>query len=200
MPDADKPRNQPDDSELLDLSVDDVAYLRWARDIGFDQEIQAPNLEPKKKEKYSPSVRGQIDNWFDKFYAPVLSALWGKHVPKTGACTVLQGELARCIGWLEGDLYRNGLMNIRTFNLQNMLYLIERTVRQDDKFSPLVKKVLEMDAKIVKNADHSEIEDTFSITHPISVELSLKRMKMVVAAWCVANPEPIEYKPNPDKI
>jgi hypothetical protein len=110
--DADKLASQVDTPENLDLSGDDAAYLTWARDIGFDQEIQTPNVEPENDDDYVPSLRNQIDNWFDETYAPVIDALWKRYVPKTGACTVLQGELSRCIGRLEGELFRNGMMNM----------------------------------------------------------------------------------------
>lgn len=112
--DADKIAGQVESPKNLDLSGDDAAYLRWARDIGFDQEIQTPNVEPENDDDYVPSVRGQIDNWFDETYVPVIDALWKKYVPKTGACTVLQGELSRCIGRLEGELFKNGMMNMGT--------------------------------------------------------------------------------------
>ena len=43
MPEADSPEIQPNSPESLDLSVDDTAYLKWARDLGFDQEVLKPN-------------------------------------------------------------------------------------------------------------------------------------------------------------
>lgn len=78
--------------EILDIGTDDAAYLRWAQDLGFDQDVQTPNLEPANDENYVPSVRSQIDNWFDEFYVPIIDELWDKYVPKNGSCNVLQGE------------------------------------------------------------------------------------------------------------
>lgn len=182
--------------EVLDLGADDEAYLSWARDIGFDQDVQQPNLEPENDDDYVPSLRNQIDNWFDETYVPVIDALWKKYVPKTGACTVLQGELSRCIGRLEGELFRNGMMNMGDGFYDRMVDKIKETVLKDDRFTPLVQKVMEMDALVVKGADYSEIVNTFSFFHPTDVEVSLNRMKMVVAAWCIANPEPIEFTPS----
>lgn len=194
MSEPNKLRNQSNFPESLDVSGDDSAYLRWARDLGFDQEVQTPNLEPENDDDhYVPSVRNQIDNWFDEFYVPIIDALWDKYVPKTGACNVLQGELSRCIGRLEGDLFKNGMMNMGDGYYDRMVDKIKETVLRDGDFSPLVQKVLEMDALVVKGADYSEIVKTFSIVHPTDVEVSLNRVKMVVAAWCKARPEPIAF-------
>lgn len=196
MSDTDQLGTHSGGAENLDLSSDDNAYLRWARDLGFDQEVQTPNLEPENDDDYVPSVRNQIDNWFDEFYVPVIDALWDKYVPKTGACNVLQGELSRCIGRLEGELFKNGMMNMGDGYYDRMVDKIKEAVLRDGDLSPLVQKVLEMDALVVKGADYSEIVNTFSIFHPTDVEVSLNRMKMVVAAWCKARPEPIAFTPS----
>jgi hypothetical protein len=182
--------------EILDLGTDDAAYLRWARDLGFDQDVQAPNLEPINEENYVSSVRSQIDNWFDEFYMPIIDALWHKYVPKSGACSVLQGELSRCIGRLEGELFKNGMMNMGDGYYDHMVDKIAEVVQRDGDLSHLVQKVLKMDALIVKGVDYSEVVNTFSIFHPTDVEMSLNRMKMVVAAWCKARPEPIAFNPS----
>lgn len=182
--------------EILDIGTDDAAYLRWAQDLGFDQDVQTPNLEPANDENYVPSVRSQIDNWFDEFYVPIIDELWDKYVPKNGSCNVLQGELARCIGRLEGELFKNGMMNMGDGYYDHMVDKIKDALLRDGDLSPLVQKVLEMDALIVKGADYSEIVDTFSIFHPTEVEVSLNRMKMVVAAWCKAHPDPISFTPS----
>jgi len=182
-----------DHPQILELANDDAAYLKWAHDIGSDLEVQTPNLEPENDDEYVPSKRSQIDNWFDEYYVPVIDALWEKYVPKSGACTVLQGELARCIGRLEGELFKNGMMNMGDGYYDRMVDKIKEAVLKDGKFSPLVHKVMEMDALVVKGADYSEIFNTFSLFQPTDVEVSLNRMKMVVAAWCVLNPVPIEF-------
>jgi hypothetical protein len=77
-----------------------------------------------------------------------------------------------------------------------MVDKIKETVLKDGSFTPLVQKVMEMDALVVQGADYSEIVNTFSFFHPTDVEVSLNRMKMVVAAWCIANPEPIAFTPS----
>lgn len=182
--------------EILDVGTDDAAYLRWAQDLGFDQDVQTLNLEPVNDENYVPSVRGQIDNWFDEFYVPIIAELWDKYVPKSGSCNVLQGELARCIGRLEGELFKNGMMNMGDGYYDYMVDKIKDALLRDGDLSPLVQKVLEMDALVIKGADYSEIVNTFSILHPTDVEVSLNRMKMVVAAWCRAHPEPIAFTPS----
>lgn len=196
MSEADNLENQSNSLESLDLSVDDTIYLRWARDLGFDQEVQTPNLEPENDDDYVPSVRNQVDNWFDEFYVPIIDALWDKYVPKSGACNVLQGELSRCIGRLEGELFKNGMMNMGDGYYDRMVDKIKEAILRDGDLSPLVQKVLEMDALVVKGADYSEIVNTFSIFHPTDVEVSLNRMKMVVAAWCKDRTEPIAFSPS----
>ena len=74
-----------------------------------------------------------------------------------------------------------------------MVDKIKEAFLKDGRFSRLVHKVIQMDALVVKGADYSEIVNTFYFFHPTDVEVSLNRMKMVVAAWCVANPVPIEF-------
>jgi hypothetical protein len=84
-------------------------------------------------------------------------------------------------------------MNMGDGYYDRMVDMIKEAVLKDGKFSPLVHKVMEKDALVVKGADYSEIVNTISFFHPTDVEVSLNRMKMVVAAWCVANPVPIEF-------
>jgi hypothetical protein len=196
MSNTDQPGSHSGGAESLDLSGDDATYLRWARDLGFDQEVQTPNLEPENEDDYVPSVRSQVDNWFDEFYVPIIDALWDKYVPKSGACNVLQGELSRCIGRLEGELFKNGMMNMGDGYYDRMVDKIKEAVLRDGDLSPLLQKVLEMDALVVKGVDYSEIVNTFSSFHPTDVEVPLNRMKMVVAAWCKARPEPIAFTPS----
>ena len=87
-------------------------------------------------------------------------------------------------------------MNMGDGYYDRMVDKIKEAVLRDGDLSPLVQKVLEMDALVVKGADYSEIVNTFSIFHPTDVEVSLNRMKMVVAAWCKARPEPIAFTPS----
>lgn len=196
MSDTEKLVDQSESQESSEISSEDAGYLRWARDIGFDQEVRTPNINPENDDDYVPSVRNQIDNWFDDFYVPVIDALWDKYVPKTGACTVLQGELSRCIGRLEGELFKNGMINMGEGYYDHMVDKIKETVLKDGKFSPAVHKIMEIDALILKGADYAEIVSTFSFFHPTDVEVSLNRMKMAVAAWCIAHPEPLEFHPS----
>lgn len=182
--------------EDLDLSGDEALYLRWARDIGFNLEVRAPNVDTDKEDEYVPAVRNQVDEWFDEVYVPVIDALWKKYVPKSGACTVLQGEMSRCIGRLEGEYFKNGMMNMGDGYYDRMVDMVKDTVLKDGKFSSLVQNVMEMDALIVKGADYEKIFNS-SFFQATDVEESLNRMKMVVAAWCVANTEPLEFTPGP---
>lgn len=182
--------------EPIDLSNNDELYLRWARDIGFNQEIKLPSDDPRKKNEYIPPMRDQIDDWFRENYVPVLDALWTKYVPKRGSCTVLQGELARYIGRLETEYFRNGMMNMGEGIFDKMVDNIKEEILKDCNFSPLVVEVLKMDTTVVLESNYDEIMTTFSPLRPTSVQTSLNRLKMVVAAWCIAHPEPIAFTPN----
>lgn len=195
MTDQDEFSRIANEQKNLDLSGDDALYLMWAREIGFNLEIQAPNVDAESYDDFVPAVRDQIDNWFDEFYVPVIDALWDKYVPKSGGCTVLQGEMSRYIGRLAGEYFKNGMMNMGDGYYEGMVDKIKDTVLKDGKFSPLVQTVMEMDALIVKGADYAKIVNS-SFFQATDVEESLNRMKMVVAAWCVANPEPIEFMPD----
>jgi len=190
-----EPLGNADDQESLKLSPDEAIYLRWARDIGFNLEVKVPNIDTESEEEYVPTVRGQIGDWFDEVYVPVIDALWKQYVPKTGACTVLQGEMSRCIGRLEGEYFKNGMMNMGDGFYDRMVDKIRDTVMKDCSFSALVQGVMERDAIIVKGADYSKIVNA-SFFHGTDVEDSIDRMKMVVAAWCVAHPEPIDFVPG----
>jgi hypothetical protein len=178
------------------LAFDDEMYLTWARDIGFDGEIQASNLEPKNDDEYVPTQRGQIIDWLEKVLVPVTDALWKEHVPDKGACTVLQGEMSRCIGRLEGEYWKNGMMNMGDGYFDRMVDKIKETVLSKNSFSPLVKKVFAMDASIVKGARYGQLVN-LTLFQESNVEISLNRLQNVVAAWCLKHPEPIPYSPKP---
>ena len=195
MQDESKSTTSKEDQWSLDLTGDDALYLRWAQDIGFNLEVQVPNVDTENDDEYVPTVRAQIDNWFDEVYVPVIDALWKKYVPKSGACTVLQGEMSRCIGRLEGEYFKNGMMNMGDGYYDRMVDMVKHTVLKDGNFSSLVQKVIEMDALIVKGADYAKIVNS-SFFQATDVEDSINRIKMVVAAWCVANPDPIEFTPE----
>jgi len=195
MSDQQRSSRDADEQANLDLSGDDAVYLRWARDIGFNLDIQTPNDGSQNGDEYVPTVRQQIDNWFDEFYVPVIDALWDEYVPKSGSCTVLQGELARCVGRLEGEYFKNGMMNMGDGHFDRMVDKIKDTVLGGVQWSPLVQSILETDSMVVKGADYGKIVSSFFL-QGTDVEESLNRMKMVVAAWCVANPQPIELVPD----
>jgi hypothetical protein len=178
------------------LDYDDEIYLAWARDLGFDGEMKTPNLEPQDGDDFVPTPRGQIDEWIERVLDPVTDALWEEHVPKEGACSVLQGEMARCIGRLEHEYWKNGMMNMGGGFYDDMVDKVKKTVLSGNSFSPLVKKVVGIDASVVKGANYAQLINMTVFQHS-NVEISLSRLKNVVAAWCLRNIEPIPYKPKP---
>jgi C-terminal repeat of topoisomerase len=178
------------------LDSDDELYLKWASDIGFDIDVNLENSKSEDESDFVSVPRRQVEHWIENVLDPVIKTLWKEHVPKKGACAVLQGELARCIVRLEHEYWKNGMGNMGNGYYDRMVDKIKKTVMTDGDLSPLVQKVLKMDALIVKGADYSEIVNTSSIVHPTNVEVSLNRIKMVVAAWCKARPEPIAFTPS----
>lgn len=175
------------------LNYDDMTYLAWARDIGFDEIIKTPSLDFKEESEYVGTVRGQIVDWFTEKYDPVVQALWDKYVPKEGECDVLQGELARCILRLQGEYWRNGMCNMGgegNGTYEAMVDLIKDTLRKSKQLSTFVMKEVDVDASIIKGANYEQIRSC-TILQTTDVEASLCRLHNVVAAWCLKNPEPI---------
>lgn len=177
------------------MAFDDEMYLTWARDLGFDDEVEVPNLESEKEDEYVPTQREQISDWLDKVLVPVTDALWKEHVPKEGACTVLQGEMARCIGRLESEYWKNGMMNMGDGFFDSMVDKISKTILSKSSFSPVVKKVFVMDAAVVKGARYGQLVN-MTLLRESNVEISLRRLQNVVAAWCLKYREPIPYSPK----
>ena len=110
------------------MEFDDETYLTWARDIGFDEEVAAPKFTARDREEDAGSARALIDEWIRNALDPIVDALWREHVPEQGACTVLQGELARCIKRLEGEYWKNGMMNIGDGYYDRMVNKITETI------------------------------------------------------------------------
>lgn len=178
------------------LDADDELYLTWARDIGFDRDDQVENSKSEDESICVPVPRGQVEDWIENVLDPVIELLWKEHVPKEGACAVLQGELARCIGRLEHEYWKNGMGNMGNGFYDRMVEKITETILNSKAFSPLVNKVLAMDASIVKGARYDQLVN-LSLFQESSVEVSLGRLKNVVAAWCLRNKDPIPYSPKP---
>lgn len=176
------------------LNYDDDSYLVWARDIGCDVQIRQPSVQFTNVNEYVGPVRSQILDWFEKSYDPIIDSLWKQYVPEKGESTVLQGELARCIMRLQGEYWRNAMGNMGNGNYEAMVDLIKKTISSDKSFSKLVRKVVAVDAAIVKGADYSRIRD-YSLLAASDVEISLYRLQNVVAAWCKNHPEPIPFNP-----
>lgn len=174
------------------VNYDDLTYLYWAQDLGLNIEILEPNLEPDNENDYIPTRRTQINEWIENNLDAVTDELWEKYVPKEGACTVLQGEMARCIGRLMNEYWRNGMMNMGNGTYDRMVDKIKNTILADQSFNLFTKKVVQADASIVKNANYSNIVN-LTIFQESGVENSLNRLKSVVAAWCLRHPDPIPY-------
>lgn len=178
------------------LDSDDEMYLAWAQDIGFDRDIQLESIKLDDGSEFVPSLRGQVEDWIENVLDPVPEALWKEHVPNEGACTVLQGELTRCIGRLKHEYWQNGMGNMGGGFYERMVDMINETVLSKNSFSPLVRKVLVMDASVVKGTRYGH-SGNLTLFQEANVETSLNRLQNVVAAWCLKNPEPIPYDPMP---
>jgi hypothetical protein len=174
------------------LNYDDFTYLDWAQDLSLNIEISEPNLEPDDEKYYVPSRRIQINEWIEENFNAVTDDLWDKYVPKEGPCTVLQGEMVRCIGRLMNEYWKNGMMNMGNGTYDRMVDKIKNTILLDDSFNSFTKRVVQIDASIVKNANYSQIVN-LTLFQESSVENSLNRLRSVTAAWCLKHPEPIPY-------
>ena len=109
----------------------DVAFVAWAKELGW---VPVPSSD----DEYDLSERDPIDYWVETFF----DELWNKYVPSKGACTVLQGELVRYVGRLEGELYKNGMCNMWKGGMYyRWVDMIKETVLKDGKFSPKVQKL-----------------------------------------------------------
>ena len=78
----------------------------------------------------------------------------------------------------------------------SMVDEVKKTVLTRNSFSPLVKKVVGIDASIVKGANYAQLVN-LTLLQESNVEVSLSRLQNVVAAWCLGNKEPIPYSPKP---
>jgi hypothetical protein len=73
------------------------------------------------------------------------------------------------------------MMNMGDGYYDSIVDKIKETVLKDGKFSPLVRKLMKIDALVVKGSDNSEIVNKLSFLHSTDIEISLYQMKMVVA-------------------
>jgi len=206
MPNIDQPISNADGLKDLNISEDDTLYLMWAREIGCSLEVRLPTQNWTQGEDFVPSIRRQIDDWFEHHFSPVLDAYWEQYIEpyrsnrRVLPPTVLQSELSVCIGRLRAEYYRNAMINMGNGHYDSMVDLIRDSVLKNCPFSPLVQRIFELDARIVKEANYDYIiHQTFSGPFQvIDVEVSLDRLAWVVVAWCLAHPEPIAYTSTDD--
>ena len=57
MQDESKSISSAEGQVTLELTGGDALYLRWAQDLSFNVEIQAPNVDTENDNEYVPTVR-----------------------------------------------------------------------------------------------------------------------------------------------
>lgn len=172
-----------------DISAADLLYIEWARALGMDCEILPPNLEGQTEDEYVPSVRSQIDEWLDLEYESFVRTQWDKLVPKEGEAESVQGELVRSILRLEGEYWRNGMMNMGEGYYDSMVEYIKETLGTDESISLVARKVLLEDAAVVLSANYENIVRKSSIFEVTDIESAMFRIKMLIGFWCKTQPE-----------
>lgn len=115
--------------------------------------------------------------------------LWDALVPDSGQADTLQGELVRMVGKLVDQAYRNGNGNWDEAH-EKMWRFIATTISKDSTFDleeqSLIKDKVE---DIIRDKACPDLSGNGSTYYIINEK---------VIDWCIAHPEPIPYKADPD--
>lgn len=207
------------------IQNDDMSYVKWAQGLGF------PPLRKPRADRDSPELRAKVQEWLDApddqqfaLWSEMWSVqclrqevddwvdnaadknvdLWKQLVPEEGCAETLQGELVRAIGKIEGEYFRNGMMNWGDGYYGALNMLIHSTLKKEKSFSRLVKKVIDADIAVIEasgklgeKAAKGE-ESRFAVLGSntlfnADVQESFHRVDAVITVWCARNPEPIPY-------
>ena len=179
------------------LLADEATYLAWATELGFEM--------PPPFEDEPVLVRMEIDDWVEGLDANN-SELWKQHVPAEGSAANLQGELVRAIGRLQGELYKNGMMNWGdgSGHYEAFTELIHKSLKAEPTFSRLVKTVIDADVLEIKQtgsrgkaAASGKLarDQIFGSNFLIAsdVEKSMQRLGGLINIWCQRNPKLVPY-------
>lgn len=127
--------------------------------------------------------KGRYDAEYDE--------LWDRLVPQSGQADTVQGELARAIGKLASEAYRNGNMNwdrgFRTF-----VTFIRRTLCDGDSFGVPSVRQIESDLKDIGDFGNG----TQNLTYEPGEDV-YDRLTDRVVEWCRKHPHPIPLPRNP---
>lgn len=179
------------------LLTDEPTYLAWATELGF--EMSSPSEEEQLP------VRMQIDDWVEDLDSRN-SQVWKKHVPAEGKAANLQGELVRAIGRLQGELFKNGMMNWGDGGgyYEAFTELVHSTLKAESSFTRLVKSVIDADVLEIKQTGNRAkaaasgrlsreqvVGSNFLIAS--DVEKSMQRLGGLINIWCERHPVLVPY-------
>jgi hypothetical protein len=173
------------------------AMFLFAHELGHDENNIDLSIDESKideKELYS-WISGREDR---------MDALWKQLVPSEGSADTLQGEVVRSLGRIRNEYWRNGNMNWGGVYYKSLAKIIKESLKGDDKFSPIAKRVIDIDIAAVMASGRTgrkiaegklPILAIFggSFLTGSDVEESHARLAMLISVWCDRNPELIPY-------
>ena len=175
------------------LATDEPTYLTWATELGFEM--------PPPSEDKPVRVRMEIDDWVEELDSRN-SEVWKQYVPAEGQAANLQGELVRAIGRLQGELFKNGMMNWGDGGgyYEAFTELVYSTLKAEASFTRLVKSVIDADILEIKQTGNRgkaaasrklSTEQVFGSNFLIAadVEKSMQRLGGLINIWCQRHPE-----------
>lgn len=179
------------------LLTDEPTYLAWGTELGFEM--------PPPSEEESLPIRMQIDDWVEELDT-LNSEVWKQHVPAEGQAANLQGELVRAIGRLQGELFKNGMMNWGDGGgyYEAFTELVHSTLKAEPSFTRLVKSVIDADVLEIKQTGNRgkaaasgrlSREQVFGSNFLMAsdVEKSMQRLGGLINIWCQRHPEMVPY-------
>lgn len=182
----------------------DCIYESWAKKLGWIPD----SPEDLGSDDEPVPTRMQIDYWLETT-SEGCDLLYKTLVPKEGAADTVQGELVRAIGRIQGEYYKNGMMNWGDGSgfYEDFKDYLEVWLKSEDSFDPFAKRLI--DADILQIVASGELGKAIAegkssrsaifggnMLLPTSVEISHRRIAALVALWCERHSEPISYGKN----
>ena len=175
----------------------DGIYESWARKFGW---IPDPPEDLGLDGEPIP-IRMQIDYWVETT-SEKCNLLWKTLVPEEGVAETVQGELVRAIGRIQGEFYKNGMMNWGSGFYESFKNYLAFWLTSDATFDSFTKKIIDADIwKIEKSGETGKAiaEGKLSrsaifgrnILNTTDVEVSHRRIGALVALWCERHVEPV---------
>jgi hypothetical protein len=175
----------------------DCIYESWARELGW---IPDPPEDLGLDDEPIP-IRMQIDYWVETT-SEKCNPLWKTLVPEEGVAETVQGELVRAIGRIQGEFYKNGMMNWGSGFYESFKDYLAVWLKSDATYDSFTKKIIDADIwQIEKSGETGKTiaEGKLSrsaifggnILNTTDVEVSHRRIGALVSLWCEAHPDAI---------